>query len=120
MAQIWKFGDYAAAFFGCQYLGTVLTSLRSVEADPNAIDFRPGVPERNVLFQVTGPFQHGAGYGPMNIDLTIAYVLQDARISRRLAAFIVVLGQPVNRDCNAATRQAHPLHGNGNNCAGHH
>lgn len=54
----------------------------------------------------------------MDIDLAIANIFQDASVSRRLAALVMMFGEPVHRNRHPAARQADPLSGNRNHSAG--
>ena len=52
LLQTGKFAAYAPAFFGTKHLRAVLTHLRTIKADPNAVNFRPRVSECDVFFQI--------------------------------------------------------------------
>ena len=104
-----QFARYQLSLFRGQFLRAFLAELGGVEANPNTIHFRAGVPEGDVFFEVTGPLEHRAGDGPMNVYLTILKVRQNAFVSCRLAADIVMFGQTVDRHRNPAAAQSHPF-----------
>src|SRR4029077_10589693 len=52
-----------------QHLRTLFTELRSVNTDPNAVDLRACVPERDILLEVVVASEHGTCDDPMDIDL---------------------------------------------------
>ena len=56
----------------------------------------------------------------MDIDFAAGDILQDALVGGRLAPDVVVLRQAIDRNRHARARQAHPLHRDGDDAAGHH
>jgi hypothetical protein len=114
-------GEFASedfAVFRQELLGALFSDLGRVDADPNAIHFGPGAPERDVLLEIAGAFEHRARYDPVNVDFAAFDIFQDAFVGGGLTADVVVFGQAVNRDGDADTRELHPLDGNGNHGAG--
>ena len=103
-----------------EHFSTLLAELRSVNADPNAVHLRACAPERDVLLQVILASEHGARDDPVNIDLATFDVLENALVGCGLAADIVMLGETVDGNRDAQTRNSHPLERDGNHGAGNH
>jgi len=116
-------GEFASedfAVFRQELLGALFSDLGRVDADPNAIHFGPGAPERDVLLEIAGAFEHRARDDPVNVDFAAFDIFQDAFVGSGLTADVVVFGKAVDRDGDTNARELHPLDGNGNHGAGDH
>ena len=96
------------AILGREHLGAALADLRSVETDPDAVHFGPRIPEGDVLFQIAGTLEHGAGDYPMNVDFAARDILEDDAVGRGLSPHVVMFGQAVDGNRNAKAGQVHP------------
>lgn len=108
------------AVFRQELFRALFTDLRRVNADPNAIHFGPGAPERHVLLEISRAFEHWTRDHPMNVDFAAFDIFQDAFVGGGLAADVVVLGQAVDRDGDADARKLHPFDWDGDDSAGDH
>ena len=70
--------------------GGLLADLRRVQADPDLSRVLVSGPEPHELVEVTGPLRLLPGDGAVHGDLVPDDVLEDAIVSRRLAAFVVL------------------------------
>src|SRR5262249_37997054 len=104
----------------CQHLRRAFVPLRCIETDPNSIYFFSRLPERYVFLKITRALHHRTGYGPVNIDLSPADILEDPGIGGRFSALVMVFRTAVNRNRDTAPGQLHPLHWNRNDPARHH
>ena len=116
--QLWERLKNFVTICGGQHLVAEFANLRRVCTDPHAADFRAGVPECDVLFEVAVAMEHGPSNGPVNVYATAFNVLQDALVGGGLAAFVVMFGESVNGDGDGEIGNVLPLHGNGNDSAG--
>ena len=108
------------AVFRQELLRALFTDLRGVNADPNAIHFGPSAPERDVLLEIAGAFEHRARDHPVHVDFAAFDIFQDAFVGSGLTADVVVFGKAVDRDGDTNARELHPLDGNGNHGTGDH
>jgi len=108
------------AVFRQELLRAFFSDLRRVNADPNAIHFGPSAPERDVLLEIAGAFEHRARDHPVHVDFAAFDIFQDAFVGSGLTADVVVFGKAVDRDGDTNARELHPLDGNGNHCTGDH
>ena len=108
------------AIIGSQYFRTLLANLRGVNADPEAVYFRPGAPEGQVFVEVAATREHSARNGPVDVDFTSRDIFENAFVGRGLAANVVMLGKPVHRDSDTETGDLHPVARNRNYTAGNH
>ena len=106
--------------FRQELLRAFFSDLRRVNADPDAIHFGPGAPERDVLLEIAGAFEHRARDHPVNVDFAAFDIFQDAFVGGGLTADVVVFGKAVDRDGDTNARKLHPLDGNGDHGAGDH
>ena len=104
--------------FWQELLRALFSDLRCVDADPNAIHFGAGAPERDIFFEIAGAFEHRARNDPVNVDFAAFDIFQDAFVGSGLAADVVVFGKAVDRDCDADARELHPFDRDGDHGAG--
>ena len=101
-----------------KHFGALFADLRCIDADPDAIHFGARAPESDVFFEVARALHHRPRDHPVDVDFAAFDIFENAFVGGGLAADVVVLGQPVNRDGHADARQLHPLRRDGNHGAG--
>jgi hypothetical protein len=83
------------------------------------INFRPRVPESDVLFEVSWAREHGAGDDPVDVDGSSSDVLKYALVGGWFSAFVVIFGEAVDGDGDAQAGDFHPVGRDGDDAAGH-
>ncbi len=119
-AQLRQLPCHAFPIFRCEPFGTFLSNLRTIQAHPNVIDFRPGVPECEVFLQIGSPRQHWTGNHPMHVDRSPLHILEDALVRSGLAPLVMMFGKSIHRNGHTQACKLHPLLRNCDHAAGHH
>src|SRR6185295_15994559 len=95
-SQARKLARDKLAICGRQHFRTLLSHLRSVQADPHMVDFLASVPKRDILFEIFETLQHWSCNHPMHVYFSPSNILQNAFVSGGLSSFIMVLGQTID------------------------